>query len=470
MDPECKSVKGSDREQIKKLQTQLDDAVWVAMVAFISQCMVPYMSRAASKIESKEVPDEKLFDLQEGLCLLSLPESGHAYTKLLSSVKEAGEKLHAQVEEFGKALAGNLPVAETQLLIENFGSWGQEFKQLCEGAFPNCEFMENDLDTILGIMTKAVNSVLGGQVNSEATSCVLACCKFVRDVLFSEGDRRVLEKDLVSSFKQDIVKSYRMSSVMGEEGACIRRGLNSLEIMVESNQILSHEKIAGEGTEELGPEFDLNVIGKLNQLLDPAVSTPTPSTTATPSTDAGGNGDAPDGRDGEEKAPAKVKAGDMLSLVPDLMAMFADSSAFEGFDVKLFTEQAGTFVDWLKKSAKRLNDAVMASMEERIQELVVPDVVTIPIPEELCAASSLEVLVEKTDLVKKTFRSSSNKEVLKSTCAIESLLLDIKKAAGELKLPLTFFCPNPDPKSRNSIEGLESLWCQSLSWMWGSQL
>ena len=344
------------------------------------------------------------------------------WTKIHSMAKTAFEELSTIVPRINASISKTSGVQDVQKCLEDFERWCTMTKEFCEGAFAECDGFLEDLSECLANAGKAANGPLGSQVSSETVSCVSLCLKFVAEKLFTSEEKRLVDSDALAEFKNNMDKSYRLSSVMGDDGTFVRRGLNIVDLIVTGNQCFCNPRLRGaSGDEVVLDPAEVTAIGKINL------------------------------QNGGDDADAKAILIKFFEVLPKMQEV----------DSKELLDQAIAFWTWLVDQSKQFNMIMQAGITHDLKLINIPE---LAVPDELKLPADLNELVKLAGKVGATFNNKLNKAVVDTTVALEKCMDNIKDTSKSLQVTTDFLCAG----FCSDFKALESMWRACLSWMWAS--
>ena len=116
-DPATKSLKGADRDSLKKLQRLVDDAVYIAVMTFLKKDCNPFIEDFGKAIAKREPFQREL--LTTDSCVLHLGEIGTTgkFAKQVSDHFKTGLTFVSRVND---AMEGKLDPKEAQKCVEEW--------------------------------------------------------------------------------------------------------------------------------------------------------------------------------------------------------------------------------------------------------------------------------------------------------------------------------------------------------------
>ena len=247
-DAGVKSLKGSDRATLKKLQSMVEDAIAVSMFACLRYECCPFIESlgvSVARASEKTVVSTQMLTAESPI--LPLRGAGVRHGKLVESLINHCAAVSPLLEGINNGLKGTLSVQDSQKCLEAWYAWCKQMKEIsadvCKAACSN-EKHKNEstgVPTAITETSKTLELFLGGKVISEAVEVSAVCVKFAIDKLLCQQPAPLGQEDL-SGFQNSWEASTRLSSVMGEKGAVIRQGLQVIYIMVESYKCFQAEE------------------------------------------------------------------------------------------------------------------------------------------------------------------------------------------------------------------------------------
>ena len=440
-DPATKSLKGADRDSLKKLQRLVDDAVYIAVMTFLKKECNSFIEDFGKAIGKRQPFEREL--LGPDSCLLCLGDVGTTgkFAKQVSDHFKIGLTFVSRVNE---ALEGKLDPKEAQQCVEEWETWSEATVKVYSQVFtstscPAKKAFEEEPETIKETfvsVTEEVKELLCGQVNSSAIDAASSCLKFVADNILADPDVELPEKK-VTQFCQDVEKSARMSSVMDqEEGESIREGLDILEKLVRSVAVLKSEAVNAKGESDENGEItskQLEDLGAYYQILE-------------------------NSKPGEMKVALEALSGIISGSSSDK----SDKDKDKPPHIKEFDSVIGDFLVCHDESVQEQVGLLRTSFTEEVKAIEIPETLELlPALVEPCTLSHFFEDATIT-LIKDSFGKDASKPVIEAAVALEEAIRNIQRGATGLKMkPEVFFPEYPH---------VESTWKKCLLWMSGSKL
>ena len=243
--------------------------------------------------------------------------------------------------------------------------------------------------------------------------------KFVAEKLFTSEEKRLVDSDALAEFKNNMDNSYRLSSVMGDDGTFVRRGLNIVDLIVTGNQCFCNPRLCGaSGDEVVLDPAEVTAIGKINL------------------------------QNGGDDADAKAILIKFFEVLPKMQEV----------DSKEPLDQAIAFWTWLVDQSKQFNMIMQAGITHDLKLINIPE---LAVPDELKLPADLNELVKLAGKVGATFNNKLNKAVVDTTVALEKCMDNIKDTSKSLQVTTDFLCAG----FCSDFKALESMWRACLSWM-----
>ena len=275
---EVKQLKGPDRDKVTSLQDCVADAVRHVLDWSVCHEIESYFKTVGAALKGDQV---------EKLPSSVFPtDSGTPYIRNMAFSEEVGNyldvcnELSSNLKKLENLNALN--AMESQLILQQWRNHSEKLVKLFDPSAAPSDRLKEDYATkqkalmdVVTDMESSVSACLGSNVHSEALQHVKTLVEFVGDVLIFEEAKKNGTADAsslnIDKFLDTLQACRRMTSVMGEEGKLIRRGVVVLECAAKSssNFFSAKSQLERKSVEDMADEFELAAIKAIYFIFSP---------------------------------------------------------------------------------------------------------------------------------------------------------------------------------------------------------
>lgn len=219
----AKALSNTDREQLIKLQEVIKSTVLQLLQSFIGGDVVATLSKQSVLIQNKdEIPEVRLVSPDH--YLLHLQD----YTEfgLIKEIIEFSEYFRQFLVTINKSLLGHLKPEDSQAALVE---WQGKIKKLLCAVKSTKNFQVNvfeELERAVSDIGKSVETSLQSCVNSQAVDEATRCLRLVELKLLTQDGTGGLTTEILKEFGEHMEQAGLMSSVLGDNGCILRKGLS----------------------------------------------------------------------------------------------------------------------------------------------------------------------------------------------------------------------------------------------------